>query len=749
MLCYRCGSHVPDTEDSCANCGQRLTTGSVRHTTGTFSRRKLNGQTLDGAPFKTGDVLAGRYTIRDVVGAGPLGYVFRAHDGGTETDLAIKTIHPRLIQTDEERRNFKKVMKVAQRLSHQNLVRVHDEGEEQEHPFFTMQFLEGLTLRRIIDLRISKGNFFAASEIEPILAQMCDALESAHKLGPHTNLKPDNVIVLPDLLKVTDYGLGSAVPRLPFGQAQKQRRTDRHVAPEYTQGGEIDHRVDIYALGVLVGEMLSGQTPEDSVPELSSFNSAVSAGLEGFYRRAVNENPLARPKTARAFFEEFKEHSSKPPALRRGTTEAPLPAAPNRRLSSVAALALVPRPTQDTRLPSATALADNDAELTPTPSFDNGTPTPSIRGRLDSPREAPPPPPPFDDDDLTARVPSVPQPVLSGWDRAPLVMTGPNGQVPRYLIVSLVVAGLLIGAAGSLFVWANGFSFGGSGASSNAAAPSQDLRSRPAQASDETTPEGSTPRPSTASNSPDARRAAALWDAEQLRRAEEKKSRAQERKGREGSAAGEDRSKAGVPPVTPTEEGGCPEGMRYVSAGAFKMGTSRDDPMMAFDEKAPVNVNVAAFCVDQYEYPNKKGAAPLTNVAYADAKRFCEAKSRRLCSEEEWEKACKGPRGTRFPYGNTFDPGACNTEDSGGGDRTVALAGRFSKCRSGYGVMDMSGNVAEWTSSPYVGNSDRTQKGGSATRPDYASRCSARKNGAPSSKSFEVGFRCCMDAGDL
>src|SRR5207302_335078 len=98
-------------------------------------------------------------------------------------------------------------------------------------PFYTMQFLEGLTLRKIIDLRLSKGQFFQLKEVEPIFAQVAGALDASHKLGPHSDIKPENVVVLPDLLKVTDFGLGLAIPRPPQDRAGAVRRARRALAP--------------------------------------------------------------------------------------------------------------------------------------------------------------------------------------------------------------------------------------------------------------------------------------------------------------------------------------------------------------------------------------------------------------------------------------------------------------------------------------------------------------------------------------
>jgi formylglycine-generating enzyme required for sulfatase activity len=185
-------------------------------------------------------------------------------------------------------------------------------------------------------------------------------------------------------------------------------------------------------------------------------------------------------------------------------------------------------------------------------------------------------------------------------------------------------------------------------------------------------------------------------------------------------------------------DGPCPEGMRAIAGGPFRMGTAADDPMRGFDEKALSTVPVSPYCIDVFEYPNKRGAAPMASVTHQDAARLCESQGKRLCSESEWEKACKGPGGAKWPYGATFDAAACNTEDDAGDSRSLASAGKFGKCKSAYGISDLSGNVAEWTQEKFI-------KGGSFASGDYAVRCSARKNGTSFAKSSEVGFRCCAD----
>jgi len=158
-------------------------------------------------------------------------------------------------------------------------------------------------------------------------------------------------------------------------------------------------------------------------------------------------------------------------------------------------------------------------------------------------------------------------------------------------------------------------------------------------------------------------------------------------------------------------------------------------------------VQLKAYCIDLYEWPNEAGRVPKIAAGYSESEALCKKAGKRLCSEDEWEKACKGPGNLRFPYGAAFNADACNTQDAQTNPRKIALAGSFSGCRSGYGVYDLSGNAAEWTSSPFEGGSaERAVKGGNSTRPAFDDRCSSRRRLATATHDVNVGFRCCADA---
>jgi hypothetical protein len=148
--------------------------------------------------------------------------------------------------------------------------------------------------------------------------------------------------------------------------------------------------------------------------------------------------------------------------------------------------------------------------------------------------------------------------------------------------------------------------------------------------------------------------------------------------------------------------------------------------------QVPVGSGKHAYCVDRFEFPGE-GQLPRTGVSRVAAAALCRARGARLCSDGEWERACRGPSRASYPYGAAYKADRCNTR---GGE--IAKAGAFADCKSQSGAFDMSGNAAEWTASGAV-------RGGATGEGDPAGRCSHRarvKGEAPAL----VGFRCCSDA---
>ena len=183
--------------------------------------------------------------------------------------------------------------------------------------------------------------------------------------------------------------------------------------------------------------------------------------------------------------------------------------------------------------------------------------------------------------------------------------------------------------------------------------------------------------------------------------------------------------------------------MSYFAKGKFLYGSATNDELRSFSEASLQGRGTEAYCIDRYEYPGK-GQTPRGMVSWQEAGILCRRRGKRLCSELEWERACKGESVYRYPYGNKFNVNRCNTRGPNHKNRLVKRTGSFPGCKNSFGVYDMSGNVAEWTlSSFYKGSTRRTIRGGSSNRPDWAVRCASRSSANPDVKKPTLGFRCC------
>ncbi|MCI0569371.1 MAG: protein kinase [Myxococcaceae bacterium] len=279
----------------------------------------------DGAPFSPGDTVCGRYSVLSVVGAGPLGWVFRVHDGAGGGELALKLLHPHLLRTESERRHCADTLRQGRRVDHPGLLPVLDVGEEQGRPFFTAPFLEGVSLRRILETRRARGQRFTLEDAEPLLAQLVSALDAAHGIAPHGDLKPDNIFVLPDALRVTDFALCASLPRGPFVEAQRQALVDRYLAPELKQG-TTEPRADVFALAVIVEEMLAGGPPgEGGAAARTRGHAVLPREAEGFLKLARHPNAFVRPRSPSELLAELTAILRRPSASIRRAPPPPVP----------------------------------------------------------------------------------------------------------------------------------------------------------------------------------------------------------------------------------------------------------------------------------------------------------------------------------------------------------------------------------------------------------------------------------------
>jgi len=211
-------------------------------------------------------LVGGRYEITGLVASGGMGEVYRARDTVLERIVALKVLR----DGDESfRARFRSEATNAARLSHPGIVQVYDFGASDADPFIAMEFVDGRTLRDILQSRTALTPAIAAR----IVARVGAALEHARRQGVvHRDVKPDNVIVTADgAVKVTDFGLSRTHADSTVTQAGMVMGTAHYLAPEQVTGDRVDHRADLYALGVVLYEMLTGTPPfpADSAPAVA------------------------------------------------------------------------------------------------------------------------------------------------------------------------------------------------------------------------------------------------------------------------------------------------------------------------------------------------------------------------------------------------------------------------------------------------------------------------------------------------
>lgn len=220
-----------------------------------------------------GQLIEGKYQVLSKIGHGGMGVVYRARHTLMDREVALKVLHPHLIESEEFLKRFRHEAQVASKLRHPNAVMIYDFGMTGNLPYLVMEFVQGDTFKDLI----GREGPQSARKLLSVMSQVFSALGEAHRLGiVHRDLKPDNFILTQKedgtyLARVLDFGIAKMLHPATGGkeatvmtQAGAFFGTPRYASPEQALGKELDARADIYSLGVILYEALSGQVPFDA-----------------------------------------------------------------------------------------------------------------------------------------------------------------------------------------------------------------------------------------------------------------------------------------------------------------------------------------------------------------------------------------------------------------------------------------------------------------------------------------------------
>ncbi len=294
----------------------------------------------------TGEIIDGRYKLNRIVASGGMATIYAATDLRLDRTIAVKIMHPHLAQDEKFVERFIRVAKAAASLSHPNIVAVLDQGWNQGGTpcvFIVMELVEGSTLR---DYLFEQGPASVEQTLQ-MLMPVASALAAAHKIGiVHRDIKPENILVSKEgRIKIADFGLarGALLGTTLTAESSVILGSVSYLSPEQVQRGIADSRSDVYSLGIVLFELLTGTKPyqgedpvqiairhvNDRVPAPSSINPAVPKEIDELVLSATDVNPDKRPKDGAEFFDQLRALSEKiDPRKRQLSLELDLPPMP-------------------------------------------------------------------------------------------------------------------------------------------------------------------------------------------------------------------------------------------------------------------------------------------------------------------------------------------------------------------------------------------------------------------------------------
>ncbi|MER7461867.1 protein kinase [Streptomyces sp. NPDC097981] len=297
--------------------------------------------------YAGGSLAGGRYQLRDLLGAGGMASVYLAYDSALDRQVAIKTLHSDLGREQSFRERFRREAQAVAKLSHTNIVSVFDTGEGEVTfpsgagdaavmPYIVMEYVEGQPLGSVLDADVRQYGAMPADKALKVTADVLAALETSHEMGlVHRDIKPGNVMMTKrGVVKVMDFGIARAMQSGVTSMTQTGMvvGTPQYLSPEQALGRAVDARSDLYSVGIMLFQLLTGRIPFDADSPLaiayahvqeepvapSAINRSVTPAMDALVARALKKNPNERFPTAAAMRDEVAR------VLSAGQTGAPV-----------------------------------------------------------------------------------------------------------------------------------------------------------------------------------------------------------------------------------------------------------------------------------------------------------------------------------------------------------------------------------------------------------------------------------------
>jgi serine/threonine protein kinase/formylglycine-generating enzyme required for sulfatase activity len=752
-FCTNCGKNLMAGASQCDACGTAIATISPSLSDAPnpdADRTQISSPTADiiastgaratipisaAVGAQSGRLLGGRYKLEQCIGSGGMGEIYRARRMHIGDTVAVKVLRADVVEDEKSRQRFYREARAAAMLHHPNAVVIHDFGEDDDGTaYIVMELLVGRSLRQVL---IQEGSINAARAYG-IIRQASAALDAGHRNGiVHRDIKPDNIILLDsndaaDHVKILDFGIAKVLDNKTLDTHSLEQRltnvgsvigTPHYMAPEQCQGEEADARSDIYSLGVVLYELLTGVAPflaktptgvaikhvTEKPRPLNEINPSVSEAVGRVVLHALEKDPNTRPQTALELAREFENALVNDPDTIRFSRSGESQRITTTMLSRAGDAETAQIPSQP-----ANAVPSQNFETTVSPSQTSQSFETTI-----SPSQG------------------VDQLKQSGDAATEFIARAQPAAEPPKPAADAAKPGATHSAQGAQTEPGTELLPRSEDARSTQVMPAEPARSQEV---------GKQPPPS---NKPEKKK-------------EKEKEKEKEKK------------KAGVPPSvkklgpvpvailkkplfigagaalvaiiaaialiprskpqprpdpTPTPPPPvvvvAPAGMVLVGGGELRIGRDEGGDE---NEKPSHVVNINPFFIDltevtneQYQkfvdatghqpppvwqgnrFPDGANTLPVTAVTWEDANAYAKwaGDGRRLPTEFEWEFAARGTDGRIYPWGPEWIANMANTKLDDDDKAKLVLVGQFPKGTSPFGLLDMTGNAWEWTASDY------------------------------------------------
>src|SRR6266403_129538 len=347
MECPVCATRNSASASECKKCHtpfassvaqETLNEGGVPEDWTVAGSSKISAAAAESDTLDIGTVLAGRYELLKLIGQGGMGAVYKARDKELDRVVALKLIRPELAKNPEVLRRFKQELILARQVTHKNVIRIFDLGQSDGIKFITMDFVEGQNLRELL---LERGKF-PAEQAARVMLQICRALEAAHTEGvSHRDLKPQNVMLSPDgRVYVMDFGIARSAYLPGMTQTGALIGTPEYMSPEQARGEKLTERSDLFSLGVIFYELLTGKSPypadaplgtlwkrlQEKAKPPSEIDATVPKPLSDIVMNALEIEPEKRLSSAREMAQQLEIWLG--PSAGSSTIFLPAPGAP-------------------------------------------------------------------------------------------------------------------------------------------------------------------------------------------------------------------------------------------------------------------------------------------------------------------------------------------------------------------------------------------------------------------------------------